>query len=257
MNKEQALGRLLAAKNFRDICPDTVKKEFEIQLARRGDPSAAEKAARERLHAVTGAFMTPGEARAARACLDEYLSGDESALTRALRLHASTRERLEWMDALFSRVLSFTGGPSRVFDAACGLNPLYLGHLGLKGVLGWDIHGGAVKLINDWARACGWDVRAECRDVILSAPDETFGLALAMKLLPVLETGCKGSALTFLKSLKARFILVTFPTRTLGGRNVGMERTYSDWFASEIAGHFEIAEVFTAGSELCYILKEA
>ena len=38
MNKEQALGRLLAAKNFRDICPETVKKEFEIQLARRGDP---------------------------------------------------------------------------------------------------------------------------------------------------------------------------------------------------------------------------
>ena len=72
-----------------------------------------------------------------------------------------------------------------------------------------------------------------------------------MKALQTLVNG--GSV----KSLKARFILVTFPTRTLGGRNVGMERTYSDWFASEIAGHFEIAEVFTAGSELCYILKEA
>ena len=254
MTKEEALDRLLAAKNYRDICPDTVKKEFESQLEKHNDPAEAERAARERLHAVTGAFMTPGEVKAVRARLKEYLSGDKSALTRALLLHASTRERMEWMDALFGRIL--TGGTESVFDAACGLNPLYLGYLGLKDVLGWDIHGGAVKLVNEWAEACGWDVKAECRDVTLSAPEEIFDLALAMKLLPVLETGRRGAALAFLRSLKARRTLVTFPTRTLGGRNVGMERTYAGWFEAEITGYFEIIDVFTFGSELCYMIRE-
>lgn len=257
MTKEEALDRLLTAKNYREICPDTVRREFELQLARRGDPAAAEKAARERLHAVTGAFLTAGELKQARKCLKDYAAGDKEALSAALRLHASTRERmkpgLEGMDELFGRVFAATGRDVSVFDAACGLDPLYLGARGLK-VFGADIHGGCTDLINDWAGACGWQVSARCMDLSISVPDEEYGLLLAMKLLPVLETAEKGGALKFLDRVKARYFCVTFPTRTLGGRDLGMEQNYARFFETEIDGRYAVRDKFVCGSELIYLL---
>ena len=68
MTNAEALSRLLASKNYRDLCPDTVRREFEKQLTRQPDAARAEKAARERLHALSLAFMASGEIKAARAC---------------------------------------------------------------------------------------------------------------------------------------------------------------------------------------------
>lgn len=254
MTNEEALSKLLSSKNYRDICPDTVKKEFELQLTKHKNPAEAEKAARERLHAVTGAFMTASELKSARACLERYAAGEEAALWDALKLHSSTRERLDDMEELYGRIFAFAGRPQSCFDAACGLNPLYLGHVGGMRVLGADIHGGAVALINDWASHCGQSVSALCMDLSIDVPGENFDLALAMKLLPVLETAEKGGALRFLDRVNAKHFCVTFPTRTLGGRNAGMEKHYSEWFENEIKDKYTVHERFTLGSELVYLL---
>ncbi len=256
MTAEEALGRLLGSKNYRDICPDTVRREFERQLSRRGSAADAEKAARERLHALSGAFMTPGDLKTARRCMSDFTGGDGGALTRALSLHASTRERLATYEALYARARSAIGEPRSVFDAACGVNPLALGALGFENVLGWDINGGAVRLVNDWAKEAGWSVRAQCRDVTLDLPEEEFDLALAMKLLPVLETDESGAALSLLRGVKARFILVTFPTRSLSGRGVGMEKNYSEWFEKTIGTAFAVIDRFVLGNELCYTVRK-
>lgn len=257
MTNEEALSRLLASKNYRDLCPDTVRREFEKQLTRQPDAARAEKAARERLHALSLAFMTPGEIKAARACLAAYAEGDEGALVRALMLHASTRERLSTYAELYARLKEECGEITSVFDAACGINPLLLGSLGFSDVLGWDINGAAVSLVNDWAAAASWRVRAQCKDVTLSLPPERFELALAMKLLPVLETNEKGSAMALLRGIDARLFLVTFPTRSLCGRAGGMEKSYSAWFEAALTDEFAIRSRFLCGSELCYIVEKA
>ena len=257
MTDEAALSRLLGSKNYRDLCPDTVRREFERQLTRQPDAARAEKAARERLHALSPAFMPPGEIKAARACLKAYAEGDEGALNRTLMLHASTRERLPVCAELYARLREECGEIASVFDAACGINPLLLGSLGFSDVLGWDINGAAAALVNDWAAAAGWRVRAECRDVTLSLPDGRFDLMLAMKLLPVLETNEKGSAMALLRGVDARLFLVTFPTRSLCGRAGGMEKSYSTWFESALTDEFVIRSRFLVGSELCYLVEKA
>ncbi|MBR4236283.1 MAG: Rmt family 16S rRNA (guanine(1405)-N(7))-methyltransferase [Clostridia bacterium] len=255
MTETEALDRLLGAKNLRDICPDTVKRVFERQLKAYKTPAEAEKAARVRLHALTGAFMTSKEFKSARACLARYADGDESALSDALRLHSSTCERMEYAQALYERITSLTGTPDSVYDAACGINPLYLGAAGFPRVRGADINNGAVSLVNDWAEAAGWDVRADCADVNVSLPEERWKLALAFKLLPVLETNEKGSALRLMERLNAEYIAVSFPTRTLSGRGAGMEKHYSEFFERETDGKFRILDRFTAGSELVYVVS--
>ena len=231
-----------------------VERAYAEAVARHPKAKEADRAARRELHRVAGAFFSREEARRAEKLLSQWPEGGDEALSRILALHASTRERLPLaaMDALYAQLFEMTGKPRRVLDLACGLNPVYLAARGVS-VLGLDAHLGAVALVNRFAEENGLDARAEGADLRTAAlPNERFDLALVFKLLPLL--GAEGYAL--LKRICAEYVAVSFPTRTLSGRSVGMERIYSSAFEEHCPQRFAIADRFVAGNELIYVLKE-
>ena len=84
-----------------------------------------------------------------------------------------------------------------------------------------------MALVNRFAEENALDARAEGADLrTAELPEERFDLALVFKLLPLL--GLDGYDL--LGRVRAGFVAVSFPTRTLSGRSVGMERNYSSAF---------------------------
>ena len=236
---------------YKDICPDTVSRLYAEELSKRKSAREAEKALKTALHQITGAFMTGDELKRAR----KLLAGADAdaALFETLKLHASTRERLEHIDAFYDTLLSPIA-PKTLLDLACGLNPLYLGHRGYA-VRGLDVSGGCVQLINDWALRRGWDVSAQCRDLLCAPALPETDAALMMKLLPVLEQQKKGAAMELLTSIPAPVLIVTFPLKTLGGRSVGMEKHYSDWFEQSAAQAFNIERRDVLFGELCYTVR--
>ena len=236
------------------LCGALVERAYAEAGARHPKAKEADRAARRELHRVAGAFFSREEAKRAEKLLAAWPEGGDEALSRILSLHASTRERLPLaaMDALYAQLFKMTGKPRRVLDLACGLNPVYLAARGVS-VLGLDAHLGAVALVNRFAEENGLDARAEGADLRTAAlPNERFDLALVFKLLPLL--GAEGYAL--LKRICAEYVAVSFPTRTLSGRSVGMERNYSSAFEEHCPQRFAIADRFVAGNELIYILKE-
>ena len=247
------MSEIAISKKYRDICPDTVRRVFEAERLKYKSEKEADKAAKAHLHQITGAFMTADEMKQADKLLKAYKEGDESAFERTLRLHSSTRERLDGAEALYEKILCAAGNPKSILDLACGMNPLILGRMGLK-VRGMDISGGCVRLVNEWARVMEWDVQAECRDLLCQPEMEEAELALMMKLLPVLEQQKKGSAMALLESVPAQKMCVTFPMRTLGGRKVGMEQHYTEWFEGNLPGNMEIIARFIEADELCYVV---
>ena len=240
---------------YSDVCPDTVARLSAQAAARFRSPKEADKAVKGALHQITGAFMTPDELKRARKLLAQREKSPAEALRETLRLHASTRERLAHMDEFYDALLGPLGART-LLDLACGLNPLYLGSRGYA-VRGMDISGGCVDLVNDWAAAQGWDVTAECRDLLCDPPLPEADAALAMKLLPVLEQQEKGAAQRLLKRIPAPIVVVTFPMKTLGGRGVGMERHYSEWFEAAVHGDFEILRRDALFGELCYTIRRS
>ena len=111
----------------------------------------------------------------------------------------------------------------------------------------------AVELINRFAGKNALDARAEGIDLLTDPlPEGRFPLALLLKLLPLL--GDAGYAL--LEKVDAECVCVSFPTRTLSGRDVGMERHYGRGFSENCPDRFEILDRFVHRSELIYILKE-
>ena len=207
------------------LCGALVERAYAEAGARHAKAKEADRAARRELHRVAGAFFSREEAKRAGKLLSAWPEGGDAALERILSLHASTRERLPLaaMDALYTRLFESTGTPRRVLDLACGLNPIYLAARGVS-VLGLDAHLGAVALVNRFAEENGLDARAE---------------------------GC-----ALLERLNAAWVAVSFPTRTLSGRSVGMERNYSAAFEENCPEKYRIAGRFVAGNELIYVLKE-
>ena len=75
-----------------------------------------------------------------------------------------------------------------------------------------------------------------------------------MKLLPVLEQQKKGAAMALLTNVPAGKMCVAFPMKTLGGRKVGMEQHYTEWFEGNLPEGFEVIERFVEADELCYVV---
>lgn len=248
---EAILEKLLAAKKYADVCPDTLRRVAEESALRHKKPKDAEKAAKEALHGITGAFMDAALIKQASRMLSE------NDIEGALKLHSSTKERMP-LAGFYEELFSRTGRPASVLDIACGLNPIYLGSIGIP-VTGIDIGGAQIRLINDWAAACGAPAKCHVGDALCDGfiPEGEWELALIMKLLPVLETQKKGSARMLLESLPVKTAVVTFPTRTLGGRKVGMEQHYTEWFEGIVPECFNVKDRYVCNFELVYILERA
>ena len=69
---EPMLEKLLNAKKYQDVCPDTVRRVWAECREKYKRPKEAERAAREALHGITGAFLTPGEAKRCAGALREW-----------------------------------------------------------------------------------------------------------------------------------------------------------------------------------------
>jgi len=253
MEADRALAALTSSPKYRSVYPGAVERVYLESLRRHG-PKGAEKAARAELHRIAGAFLSPSDLKKARTLLVAAKSGDGDALTRALALHASTRERLPILAELYGRALPALGNPRSVADLACGLNPLYLGSLGLR-VRGVELHLDAARLVNDWAESLGWDVRVEPGDLAGGAPLPEADATLAMKLLPLLDKQMVGGGQALLGQVRSKRALVTFPTRSLSGRNVGMRTHYETSFEQNLPADAKILDKFALSGELCYVVE--
>ena len=252
------LDKLLSSKKYRDLCPDTVRRVWAECEGRYRKAKDVDKAAREALHGITGAFMTPAEASQLAYDMQAwFVSKTDLGLERMLSRHASTRERLplSHLDETFDRVFVVTGRPRSVLDLACGINPIYLGARGIP-TTGVDIAGSAVEAVNRFHEVYGMPVGAACADLLCpgSIPRNRFDVALLFKLLPLLERQRTGAAIQVMEAINAEWLVVSYPTRTMGGRNVGMADHYAAWMEGHIPPGRTVAQQIETPGELFYIL---
>ena len=255
------LEKLLQSRKYRDVCPDTIRRVWDECVRKYKKPKDVDKAAREALHGITGAFMSPDEAKECAWAMQAWHAGGrtDAQLENILNKHASTRERLplEPMDALYAKIFAVTGKTDRVLDLACGINPIYLGARGIKAT-GVDISQTGVGFINAFGGTYGAPVNAVCADLLCpgSIPRDRYDACLLFKVLPLLERQRTGAALDVMNAVNAGYLVVSFPTRTLGGRNVGMAAHYSDWMEGHMPGNRAVAGRFETENELFYVLEE-
>ncbi|WP_322806324.1 hypothetical protein [Thermanaerothrix sp.] len=191
-------------------------------LKRYPKPPQALTAARRVLHQVVAPYLgDPDYAQAFRDLEAAARQGEEAVRQvcwNLLQQHASTRERLPFMEAFYRRLFEVTGVPDAVLDLACGLNPLSWPWMGLPRearYLAFDIHYPRVQLIRRFFALMGIEGQAFHQDILVEPPQDRAGVAFFFKEIHRFEERQPGCARPFLRAIPARWLLISLPTRSL------------------------------------------
>ena len=183
-----------------------------------------------------------------------------STLDAVLQLHSSTKERLPFLKSFYDSIFTITGKPTAIVDFASGLNPLAYASLGYsfpQEYFASDIDQFTINTLNEWFQRLGLSGRfhAALSDLFIDDPVKA-DVALFLKVLPNLEQQQKGSSRIILAKQMARYIVVSYPTRSISGRNKGMESFYRQQFNNIIQNENWQKEELIFPNELIFIISK-
>lgn len=253
--------RVRRSARYRDVDPAMLERLAAEELPRARNVDDAVKRVKRRLHQAVGAFRGDGRAPAPAAAWNGHLEDPafRAACAEVMRGHASTRERLPHLDAFYEAIWTVTGRPRSVLDLGCGLNPLALAwmRIGDASYEAVDVDERPLATVRDFLSLVGQPHRVTHRDLVAAPAPESADVALLLKLVTTLDRQDPSAAARLLGALHVPHAVVSFTTRTLGGRSLGMERTYRDRLARLVTDVGRVAEVREASvpSELVFVLR--
>lgn len=273
------VAEIQASAKYRHVCPDLIRRLGAKELGAKRSLKEAVKETKNTLHQIGGAFLDRPPHYASwreqlkqAADMPPVLSSPPSFLSSSvfpqslkpvcvniMESHASTRERLSLLETFYAQTLARVAPVRSILDVCCGLNPLALPWMPLAPDAAYhacDIYGDMMAFHNDFFAIAGVAGHAQTWDAAHTPPTQSAHVALLLKALPPLEQTNKAAALHLLRSLQAEHILVSFPTRTLGGKDKNMGAHYETRFRALIAEepwHIERHE-FT--NELCFLVSK-
>ncbi len=178
------------------------------------------KYVKQEMHRSYGAFQNDISKR------DKLLSelrknpDDEEIKLKILKTHSSARERLNFYNKLKKDLSEFIDGKS-ILDLGAGLNPLEFDD---NMILAVEFNQNDVDFLNKY-----FDIKEKrCRAVLIDLNKELLRLkdikvdtVFAWKLFDLLDFKTTEN---IVKSLKAKYLIASFSTRTLGNRRMTSPR---------------------------------
>jgi len=239
---ERLTAEVLSSRKYAPVVPGLASRLVAEELAKGRKPKEAVKAVRNKLHQVGGAYLSGSMA------YDRWLEelktarqteGFRQACRTVMGQHASTRERLSILDEFYPRILEVLPPIGSVLDVACGLNPLAIPWMPLWPEVTYyacDIYADMVNFLNAFFAIVPIDGFAQVCDAAADPPSQAVDLALVLKAIPCLEQIDKQAGARLLDGLTARYMAISFPAKSLGGRKKGMVENYTARFEELTAG---------------------
>ncbi|MCL2286432.1 MAG: hypothetical protein FWC32_08730 [Firmicutes bacterium] len=253
----------MISSKYNMLYPPLVQRIY-AEESRKGSKNR-EKAVKTRLHQMFGAYVQGNAHKKAAALLQELEAGKgiNEICAAIMALHASTKERLPYMEDFCRFVTTHTGPVETIIDLGCGFNPFsvtYWGMENLKAYYAYDIDTRTKDLLNRFFAYLCLPPAADCADLAVETPAVKSDLSLMCKLVPVLEAQAPGRGFELARLQNASFLVITYPLKSLGGREKGMGKNYAAQFEKAYAegalGGFSLAESREVGNELVYVLTK-
>lgn len=237
-----------AVKNsgeYAAICDETVMRVVRSEINKYKSGKQALKSVKTMLHQISCAFVRDSEIDGAATLIDGWTpetpkNDMDRDLLKILQMHSSTNERIDFFEELYADIFEATGPINSITDIACGFNPFAFTFLpGYEKITyrATDINVKSVSLINKFFGRIGIKGEASAEDALLNPPGACSDAVFLFKLLPLLERQKKGSSLECVKKLKCGYIIITFPTKSLSSKNVGMAQFYRAFTARTFEGY--------------------
>ncbi len=250
--------KILASKKYKSIYPKTVERIVN-DLSAKYKPKELEKEVKNMLHKVWGAYYST------RPDFSKLLKNFKEAgswkqeVMNLLKIHSSTNERTSYLETFYKEIFEVTGVPTLIIDHGCGFNPLTLPWMNLPQTStykAYDIDTEEVEFLNNILGQLNISNAQVQLGDLLSDSFEYADVVFMFKILQVLDMQKKGSALNVLKDQKCKFIVVSFPTKSISGKDKGMKNFYESYLLDLIKDeNWEVSKV-VFDNDLVFIINK-
>lgn len=258
MDRHELIGLIKNKREFRnldDAFVDSVLQPFvinkKIEELKKKSVEKILKEVRARLREVYGAFLSKDYFKKEKLLHEIKSLGDIEGHERILKLHISTRERLPYYRTAYEKILSIIGKPESILDLGCGLNPFSIPFMGFIP----EYY--AAELVKEDAHFIQayfdrFKIRGKAFQVDLTEIKELpkADVCFLFKMLDTLETLKWDITAELLAKVKTKWVIVSFSTKSLGGRKVIKERK---WFEKLIKNYSY--EKFEIPNEAFYVIR--
>ena len=262
----QALAEAVQAnRKYANITPSLVQRLCLSALERGLSGKAAVKDVRNKLHQVGGAYFkqTPDYTSAMEQLAglpnDPHAPEVKAFCQAQMRSHASTAERISILPEFFQTCLTSIAPVTSVLDLACGLNPLAVHWMPLAEGCTYqacDIYLDMLDFVGAFLNHFLPEGKTFACDLVAGPPQIPAQVAFLLKTIPCLEQVDKQIGLFLLEQIQADHILVSFPAKSLGGRNKGMPGFYRDHFYTLIEGMPWQVQEFSFPTEIAFLVTK-
>ncbi len=204
------------------------------------------KSTRNKLHQVGSAFQEstiPYDQWITEIItLDKSINSSQTIafINRCLPFHSSTAERQPFITSFFTQTLAPIQPVESILDLACGFTPLCIPWIPATNDVkytGIDIYSDMISFLDLFFTHFKLNHEFVTSNIIESIPRKKTHVAFLLKTLPCLEQVDKTIGIRLLEAIQSENILVSFPSRSLGGRSKGMAVNYETHFNHLIEGH--------------------
>lgn len=252
MDRERIVKEIMESNKYGAISPVTINRLIDETIPKFKKEKDVVKYVKKNLHIIWGAFFNNFNS------FEKEIENAEDLL----QIHKSTEERTSFVKEFYKEI--FNNIPisiKKVADYGCGLNPINIPSMNLpKGTeyYAYDIYVPEIEFLNEYAKENFQDInfKAIVKDIFEEDSNE-YDVVFLLKILPVLEEQRKGSSREVLSKLNVKYFVVSFPLKSLGGRNVGMESFYTKSFESILLDVKYDFKKIMFENEVVYIVRKS
>ena len=270
-------SEIIKSKKYSFVYQPFLKRIYKEESAKYKKDKEIIKAVKNQLHIVYGAFFTGKSIKCAEDLIYNY-NLDSNGIKippviiaeKLMDLNTSSKERLPFIKELYKFIFdtiynfnNYSENINSILDIGCGFNPFSLPFIFdyfkyIKSYYAFDIDINLAKIINKYFVLYNLPQYAGCIDIISETPSQIADIAFLFKIIPTIETCKKSRGFEILNGLNAKYIIVSFPTKTLCGKsNKGMPKNYAEFFEKSLNyDKFKIIGKEFFQNELVYILSK-
>ena len=252
-NKDAIFDEIKKSKKYNRVDPGLIKRIIDEEFPKYKKDKLIIKAVKNKLHQIHGAFISINANNKTKKILIE------NKYDQILSLHTSTFERLTFYKEFYEKIFKVTGKPKWILDIACGFNPFSIPYMHLSKdfeYYAYDINDESCEIINEYFKQNKYHGIAKSMDLAVDIPTDHGDVAFVLKFLALMAQQNSKQTLELLLKLDAKYIVVSFPTRTLTGLNIGMLNNYKNKFKEIIKNDFVILDEIVFFNELVFIIKK-
>jgi len=175
-----------------------------------------------------------------------------------MRLHASSRERLPYLDTFYQKIFARLGTPNSILDLACALDPLGLPWMDLPSstnFVAYDIHQPRLAFLQAFFEYFYPQAHAIHQDILTEIPGQKADCAFFFKEAHRLEKRRPGSNRELFAGLNVKWLVVSLPSRDLAGHH-SLETYHTSLIQKSIEGQPWQLTTDMIGDELIFFIQK-